>query len=190
MSPPPASGTTNNLIVFLCPNGHKLNSPASLQGKAGQCPHCGAKFIVPSYDDHDDDALEIVEDDPRASDSQRVRGSSRVQDSDDVIDIDLDDQSESIQPAAQSRLGGQHPMAMAFARLWDQRSAGRQVELFTTDGASVICERFRAISVHEDAGVFAARDDAGSMAVVIVAWNAVARIALRGMRELPRGMFD
>ena len=39
------------VFVFLCPNGHKLNGPPSLKGKPGQCPHCGAKFRIPSDDD-------------------------------------------------------------------------------------------------------------------------------------------
>ncbi len=42
----PASGEQNN-IAFLCPNGHRLVGPARLQGQAGQCPHCGARFLVP-----------------------------------------------------------------------------------------------------------------------------------------------
>src|SRR5690606_3789560 len=39
------------MIVFLCPNNHKLNGPASLQGQPGQCPHCGAKFRIPMLED-------------------------------------------------------------------------------------------------------------------------------------------
>ena len=44
-----------NIIVFLCPNGHKLNGPSSLKGKPGQCPHCGSKFVIPEDDPTDDD---------------------------------------------------------------------------------------------------------------------------------------
>ena len=40
----PAS--TDN-IVFLCPNGHRLNGPAKLAGRLGQCPHCNTKFQIP-----------------------------------------------------------------------------------------------------------------------------------------------
>jgi hypothetical protein len=36
------------MIKFLCPNGHPLNSPPHLVGKAGKCPKCGTAFIVPS----------------------------------------------------------------------------------------------------------------------------------------------
>src|SRR6266850_3362495 len=39
------------IFVFLCPNGHKLNGPPSLKGKPGQCPHCGARFLIPTDED-------------------------------------------------------------------------------------------------------------------------------------------
>jgi len=41
----------DDIIVFYCPSGHKLNAPSRLQGKPGQCPHCGEKFSIPSYED-------------------------------------------------------------------------------------------------------------------------------------------
>src|SRR5215204_3661439 len=44
-------GAPKDLFVFLCPNGHKLNGPPSLKGKPGQCPHCGARFRIPSDED-------------------------------------------------------------------------------------------------------------------------------------------
>ncbi|MGC4002606.1 MAG: hypothetical protein QM811_05465 [Pirellulales bacterium] len=37
-------------IVFLCPNGHKLNGPTKLAGRLGQCPHCHEKFEIPPLD--------------------------------------------------------------------------------------------------------------------------------------------
>ena len=40
-----------NIIVFLCPNGHKLNGPATLKGKPGKCPHCDTRFLIPDDDD-------------------------------------------------------------------------------------------------------------------------------------------
>ncbi len=35
-------------IRLRCPNGHKLNVKSFLAGKRGVCPHCGAKFDIPS----------------------------------------------------------------------------------------------------------------------------------------------
>ena len=34
-------------IRFFCPKGHKLNVKNFLAGKAGFCPHCGTKVLVP-----------------------------------------------------------------------------------------------------------------------------------------------
>ncbi len=44
----PATAQLNpNNIVFLCPNGHRLNGPSKLAGRLGQCPHCHTKFQIP-----------------------------------------------------------------------------------------------------------------------------------------------
>jgi len=41
----------DEVLEFYCPNEHYLRSPARLQGKRGQCPHCGEKFVVPSLEE-------------------------------------------------------------------------------------------------------------------------------------------
>jgi hypothetical protein len=51
---PPTAATApqpRGQIEFLCPNGHRLHGPASLQGKPGQCPDCGSRFRIPIYDE-------------------------------------------------------------------------------------------------------------------------------------------
>jgi hypothetical protein len=56
-----------DLIIFLCPNGHKLNGPRRLAGKVGKCPHCGVKFEIPfpDEDEADPDGLDdTVTEDP------------------------------------------------------------------------------------------------------------------------------
>ena len=181
-------GANDEVIVFLCPNGHKLNGPVNMQGKPGQCPHCGAKFIIPSYDDPaEEGSLEIVDDDVTLGELERLQGSSPVRDR---------SNSDSALPLRGSGAGNDgrtvspHPMATAFTEVWEKRQIGRMVELFTTDGAKVTCERFRAASAQEHAGIFATRDEAGSLAVVVVAWDSVARVIMRGVRDLPPGMFD
>jgi hypothetical protein len=72
---PPGEGTKphakppslQDLIIFLCPNGHKLNGPRRLAGKVGKCPHCGVKFEIPfpDEDEGDPDGLDdTVTEDP------------------------------------------------------------------------------------------------------------------------------
>jgi hypothetical protein len=50
------------IIVFLCPNGHKLNTPKRLAGKIGKCPHCGVKFQIPAPDEHGDESEDELDD--------------------------------------------------------------------------------------------------------------------------------
>jgi molecular chaperone DnaK (HSP70) len=38
-------------FTVICPNGHELSCPHSLQGKTGKCPKCGSRFVVPSLED-------------------------------------------------------------------------------------------------------------------------------------------
>ena len=47
----------DDMILFLCPSGHKLHGLKRLAGKVGKCPHCDAKFEIPfPYDTDDEDA--------------------------------------------------------------------------------------------------------------------------------------
>jgi len=74
---PPESGEPpaqpdSGLIVFLCPNGHRLHGPPQLAGRAGQCPHCGVRFRIPPL-------TESVEDE-RLHEPE-LQGSSSVGDS-------------------------------------------------------------------------------------------------------------
>ena len=49
--PTAAASQPRGQIEFLCPNGHRLHGPASLQGKPGQCPDCGSRFRIPIYEE-------------------------------------------------------------------------------------------------------------------------------------------
>lgn len=50
------AGDSKDLIEFLCPNGHLLHGSKRLQGHPGQCPECGSKFRIPTYEDTSEDA--------------------------------------------------------------------------------------------------------------------------------------
>jgi hypothetical protein len=54
---PPAAGdrpVADDMILFLCPNGHRLHGLKQLAGKVGQCPHCDARFEIPFPYDTDE----------------------------------------------------------------------------------------------------------------------------------------
>lgn len=51
------AGDEDGDIEFRCPNGHILSAPLEMQGKPGQCPECGAKYLTPSLDEDEDDEI-------------------------------------------------------------------------------------------------------------------------------------
>ena len=54
------------MIQFLCPNGHELSASVRQAGKKGRCPDCGAKFIVPTLE-----ALESSDGSAGAADAKK-----------------------------------------------------------------------------------------------------------------------
>ena len=48
-------GGKERQIEFLCPNGHHLHGPASLQGRPGACPECGSRFRIPIMDEAEEE---------------------------------------------------------------------------------------------------------------------------------------
>jgi DNA-directed RNA polymerase subunit RPC12/RpoP len=207
----------DEMIVFLCPNGHRLNGPRSLEGKPGKCPHCGVKFLVPTHDDPSDDddggSRILVNERPAAGELavQGVPGSDVGRDSDaHGFDFNFAD-TESMGPSATAavprietgsrgdsgvragsgpRLGGSHPMAELFARFWDERSRGAFVEVHLDDGAIIIPERYSRELSRSSHGVFAVKDPDGTHTLSLVAWDSVRRINVRRVSKLPKKIFD
>ena len=84
-----------DLIVFLCPNGHRLNGPKKLQGKPGKCPHCGAKFVIPLDEPEEEEYEEEYEEtSEEAAVAPPVPQSRPVSDSTEVDPKDLDQLEE------------------------------------------------------------------------------------------------
>jgi hypothetical protein len=44
---PPEPPAAEDMILFLCPSGHKLHGLRRLAGKVGKCPHCDTAFEIP-----------------------------------------------------------------------------------------------------------------------------------------------
>lgn len=207
-----SDSNSSDIIVFYCPNGHKLNAPSRLQGKGGQCPHCGEKFQIPSYEeDQIEEAVEEIADDelPIAPGSveEQLAELEEVAEfpeaheeleelQDEMIDIDVEADLEELPLAgAVDELlgplptGREHPLGQAFAQLWDQRSEDSSVDVYLAEGELLAPEFFSPQLSQSSHAVFAERADDGTYNVISVPWETVKKAVITKVHKLPEGLF-
>ncbi len=193
-------------IVFLCPNGHKLNCPASMQGRPGKCPHCGAKFIIPKEDEGDDSEAgedemfnEMLGDaDEQAAACGAGESSATVMppplgNVSDTADGGGDlpfDFADLVPADAGGTSANAAAMAQLVARLWQHRGEQGVLEIHLRGGEKITPDWFSARFSQDGCGMFAVQDKDGRYTLTAVNWDAVERIAVRGVDELPEGMFE
>jgi hypothetical protein len=200
-----------DLIVFLCPNGHRLNGPKSLQGRAGQCPHCGEKFRIPSYDEPEEEQLELppAEEEPaeEAPAEDEIPVGTAVendagQESEAVEtfpeEVEIVEMVEELGPAATSVAptvpplppGPSNQLFDVFSRLWPLLPDGTAVELVLTDGKSIRPTNYSPALSRQAFGVFAMPEESGTYRLLTIAWTSVARIEFANLKDLPPGVFS
>lgn len=194
-APPASAGTIGmgsgkgkasaEAFVFLCPNGHKLNGPPSLKGKPGQCPHCGAKFRIPSDDD-----LERPEEMPADQTSGTPSGAfafpslSQENQGDETYDtVEYEDAPDP--PPTEF-----HAMSYILGRLWDRKAEGTELEIFLSEGEIVGPDLYCESLSCREYGVFANIEGDGSYAITVIPWSAVRKVGLRKMPELSPKWFS
>ncbi|MFT5523999.1 MAG: hypothetical protein ACI9G1_001874 [Pirellulaceae bacterium] len=170
-----------DVFVFLCPNGHKLNGPATLKGKPGKCPHCDATFMIPD-DDEIEDGNDIIEDAEIVDDD--IPTGDVVSEVVEVEEVEIVE--EEIVPPPPAMIG--HPLGDLLLKLWNQTDESQSVDLFVKDGATITIERYSGSLSSPEFGVFAV-DEAGSYTIISIPWTEIARFQIRNVQELPKGGF-
>lgn len=174
-----ASAVREEPIEFLCPNGHRLHGPMSLQGQPGQCPECKARFRIPSYDEVPEEEEEDV---------QRDLGVGRApgeETGDDDTEVTLQEVGPGPRAPTTEALAG---LAELFPRLWAMRSGTVSIELHLKDGQTLKPERFAPELSRGSHGVFSLGTLDGSHTLAAVAWDQVVRVLMRGIEQLPEEM--
>jgi hypothetical protein len=187
-------------IEFLCPNGHRLHGPASMQGRPGQCPECGSKFRIPSYVDEisDEETLEqgigvgpasdLGEEEPADEDSSLPQDETTA---DEELDGDLEELEEEEpegETPREATPAGSHGWGDLFGELWALRAAGAVVVVCFKDGETIAPEHFANDPGGQHA-IFAAKGNNGIYTLTAVTWDSVTRVLVRGLKILPRSIF-
>src|SRR5690348_15879579 len=111
-----AGGSGTNLFqaeeifYFLCPNGHKLNSPPTLKGKAGKCPECGARFLIPTDEEIAAAGEEVIGDEAESGSAAGDTGAGG-------IGLNRGEEFGIAPPPS-----GATAMGYIVGRLWDRRT--------------------------------------------------------------------
>ncbi len=192
-STPGKPASTEPQIEFLCPNGHRLHGPASMQGRPGQCPECGSRFRVPSYDEvpeeeEDGQAEQQLRLSPTPETPESELAQVEQYDGDSAVDMELDG-LRTADSVAELRGPGasatRHGLGALFVRLWQEKLRGASLELYLNEGRTLSPDRFAASLSGGTHGLFAVRESDGTYTLTVVPWDSVARVVLRGVRQLP-----
>ena len=178
-------------IEFLCPNGHRLFGSANLQGKPGECPECGSRFHIPTYDENPGEEqiqekidFGIIEDVETPKSAATAEAESRPA----SLYAKARTSPNDSPPTISSPAPAEQSMAALFARLWNLRPKDTTVELRLRDGETIVPHQFlEKASRQNHNGVFVVKeaDEDENLSLVVVAWNAVARATVRGLKEVP-----
>ena len=164
------SQPNQDVFVFLCPNGHKLNGPNSLKGKLGQCPHCNSKFVIPGDDPDIVEGAELVDEPPPETDAVEAIPSGHL---------------EAEPPFPE----GVHPLAHIVSRLWSHRGQTGELEILLPEGEIMHPEYFSPALSASDYGVFATREGLG-YSFSVIPWANVRRVNVHKAEQLPPGTFS
>lgn len=192
----PPDDVDDGEIVFLCPSGHRLHGPAEMVGRPGQCPHCGVRFLIPSPEDISEDE----EDEDEDEEQQEAKAEGEIDEALEEFVIQIETAAKESSLSGKSGLrapsspsgaaAAAHPFAALLRRLWTHKSKGASVEIHLGDGKLIIPDAYANPAAHPNYALFAVREANGSHTVTAVAWDAIQRIALRQLQELPKEFFD
>jgi len=80
--------------------------------------------------------------------------------------------------------------AALVAEFWKQRTETAVLELRLTDGTTLAPDRFAFARSTADYGIFSIKGDDNLFRVMAIAWDSVACVQLRGMKHVPKDLFE
>jgi DNA-directed RNA polymerase subunit RPC12/RpoP len=181
-------------IEFLCPNGHRLHGPASLQGRPGECPDCSSRFRIPTYEDisAEEEAEQQIslgradgrsDSDPGAP---TFDGAPFALETHEEAPDAKEEEEESMPTTISGKGGAGQSLAGLFVKLWGARPKDACVELQLRNGQKIVVDQFVPTLSQQSHGVFGVKALDGTFTLMAVAWDAVVCVQVRGLSELPK----
>ena len=185
ITPAMGSGKGNvgggEVFVFLCPNGHKLHGPPSLKGKAGQCPHCGARFRIPTDED-----IELADQEaPLSADGDQGEGLREL-----GASSAEGHPGEGGENYLQAPPAGPQGLGYIVGRLWDWRTQDTELEIFLSEGEIIAPDFYSEFLSTSDFGVFGIQASDGTYDISVIPWAAVRRVGMRRLPDLSGDLFQ
>ncbi|MBX7167027.1 MAG: hypothetical protein K1X74_11920 [Pirellulales bacterium] len=189
-------------LLFLCPSGHQLHGPLSLAGRAGQCPHCGVRFRIPTLEE-----MAAAEEEVSAAPPEEQPGETSEEQAEEFMPPPIEEFAEGElienieiveeevvggdwEPATASPVAWPHSMAVAFEELWPLKAAGVTVEIHLRSNETLTPDHYAASLSQRAVGVFAVRDESGLYTLAAIPWDQVRRVDVRGVDALPENLFE
>ena len=203
--PAPAAPSKERQIEFLCPNGHHLHGPASLQGRAGECPECGSRFRIPIIDEPEAEPNPLPGPTCRPSRKSLPRKRLRLENPPPGAEPEHVQSAEPLDflaghgrqrfragetgrclqgwrgrssiclRARAVRRQAVHPLAALFIELWAARGEGSRVEVHLESGSVLLPDGYLKSHSQQDYAVLVTRDPDGCSTITVVPWNSISQ---------------
>ncbi len=83
-----------------------------------------------------------------------------------------------------------HPMARMFETLWNEMDEEAMFEITLEDGHRFVPVAFSEASLQAPLALFASSAGENNNVVVLVPWEKITRVVVRGVKELPKNLFE
>jgi len=188
--------TKSDTIMFLCPNGHRLNAPQRLQGQPGKCPHCNVRFRVPNVSpDSASNSRDLTTAASASSaGASSFRGSGEIQSAAENSDLGPREDAET-SDVLHSSIGskasvapvmaGHSRMFVEFTQLWKTRGDDVTFEIHLPEGEVFVPHQYSPDKSSPELGYFARKGDSGKYQIHLIPWKAVCRLVVGGLDDLP-----